>query len=274
MASCDLLTVKEDYEGYPTRYFPLERAELESLNEEYKGTNNGQLCSTLNEYGLTGFSEVLFKNGENPCERANRDVVRVEVDKTDTLLTAAKKIILKNSKYTGVGDTSRLNLKSMTPQPGCINCGRPDEYSANIEWKLTFKNQAIDTVEVLDTEITVFMDAEGVNRIWGNWYQDLLIPEFINYGYLEVQAGLVGWKIDMRAYSGEDEIYEVKTEDITERPRKVIIPLIDEADGTMEIRYCWALPINYSGENFDGWIAFIDIEEGFLVDLKSTELAN
>ncbi|MDR9418169.1 hypothetical protein [Gracilimonas sp.] len=271
-SSCDLLTVQEDYGGYPTRISPLEKPELEALNEEYHAANNGQLCSTLNEYGLTGFSEVLFEDGENPCEPANREIVRIEVTRTDTLLTAAKEILLKNSSYTGVDDTTELVLKEMVPLPGCINCGRPDEYSANIEWKLTFENQTIDSVEVLDTEITVFVDAEGVNRIWGNWYKDVMIPQFVNYGYLEVQAGLVDWQIDMRRFTGEDEIYVVQEDDVTERPQKVILPFKNDEDDIIEIRYCWAVPINYSGENFEGWIAFIDIEEGFFVELKSIKM--
>ncbi|MBD3615327.1 MAG: hypothetical protein HUJ22_02050 [Gracilimonas sp.] len=274
MFSCDLLTISDEALEYPTKYPQLEIGELESLNAEYQSVNNGRLCSTLNEYGFTGFSEILFENGENPCERTNRgdDVVRVEMDNPDTLASAAKKILLKNSKYTGVQDTNKLVLNELLPQPGCINCGRPDEYSANIEWKLTFKNQVIDSAEVLGTEITVFVDAEGVNRIWGNWYPDFKIPDFVNFGYLDVMQGMVGWKIHMSDYTGEDSTYTVQEEDITEIPEKVHLPIVDENSNDLEIRTCWAVPILKSkDENFSGWIAYIDIEEGFLVDLVSMQ---
>lgn len=274
MFSCDLLTISDEALEYPTKYPQLEIGELESLNAEYQSANNGRLCSTLNEYGFTGFSEVLFENGENPCERTNRgdDVVRIEMDNPDTLASAAKKILLKNSKYTGIRDTNKLVLNELLPQPGCINCGRPDEFSANIEWKLTFKNQVIDSAEVLGTEITVFMDAEGVNRIWGNWYPDFKIPDFVNFGYLDVMQGMVGWQIDLHDFTGVDSIYTVQEEDITEIPEKVHLPIVDKNSNDLEIRTCWAVPILKSkDENFLGWIAYIDIEEGFLVDLVSKQ---
>lgn len=264
--SCNLLTAEEDLSEYPTIYPRLEMAELQERNASYHQANNGQLCSTLNEYGFTGFSDILFEEGENPCDRANREVVRIEMNDPDTLVAAAKRSLLKNSEFTGVNDTSQLVLREIIPQPGCINCGTPDEYSANIEWSLTFENQVIDSVEVPGTEIIVFLDALGINRIWGNWYPDFKVPEFVNFGYLDVQEGMVGWQIDMRNYTGEELIYTVKEEDVTEQPYKVYLPIEDEQG--LEIRTCWAVPIsNTANENFAGWLAYIDIEEGFLVDL-------
>lgn len=197
-----MLTAEDDPSEYPTVYPRLEMPELREMNTEYHQANDGRLCSTLNEYGFTGFSEILFEDGQNPCDRANRTVIRIEMNNPDTLIAAAKRSLLKNSDYTGVTDTSQLVLNEIKPQPGCINCGRPDEYSANIEWSLTFEEQVIDSVEVPGTEITVFMDALGVNRIWGNWYPEFKVPEFVNFGYLDVQEGMVGWQIDMRNYTG------------------------------------------------------------------------
>lgn len=264
--SCNLLTAEDDPSEYPTVYPRLEMPELREMNTEYHQANDGRLCSTLNEYGFTGFSEILFEDGQNPCDRANRTVIRIEMNNPDTLIAAAKRSLLKNSDYTGVTDTSQLVLNEIKPQPGCINCGRPDEYSANIEWSLTFEEQVIDSVEVPGTEITVFMDALGVNRIWGNWYPEFKVPEFVNFGYLDVQEGMVGWQIDMRNYTGEETIYTVQEEDVTEYPYKVYLPVENEQG--LQIRTCWAVPIsNSTNENFEGWLAYVDIKEGFLVDL-------
>ncbi|MFD2532600.1 hypothetical protein [Gracilimonas halophila] len=265
--SCNLLTAEDGPSEYPTVYPRLEMVELQELNNEYHQANDGRLCSTLNEYGLTGFSKVLFEDEEeNPCDRANRSVVRIEMNNSDTLVAAAKRSLLKNSVYTGVRDTSKLVLNEMSPQPGCINCRSPDEYSANIEWSLTFENQVIDSVEIPNTEIIVFLDALGVNRIWGNWYSEFKVPEFVNFGYLDVQEGMVGWQIDMRNYTEEETIYTVQEEDVTEQPYKVYLPVENEEG--LQIRTCWAVPIsNSANENFEGWLAYVDIKEGFLVDL-------
>ncbi|MDR9415358.1 MAG: hypothetical protein RI564_03665 [Gracilimonas sp.] len=266
---CNLLTAENPTLDYPTTYPVISLPELEAMNSEYQSANDNRICSTLNEYGFTGFSEILFLDGTNPCDRANRDVVRVEMNEPDTLLKAAQKALLKNSEYTGVTDSSALFLKDISPQPGCVNCGRPDEYSANIEWRLTFGRQLIDSTEVPGTEIIVFFDALGVNRIWGNWYPNVTIPNFVNYGYAEVQAGMVGWQIDMRPYTGESKIYTIKAEDLTERPTKVLVPYENVAQERLEIRYCWAVQIDHPNEEFDGWTAYIDIEEGILVKLTS-----
>jgi hypothetical protein len=268
ITSCDLLTVDEDAKSYPTVYSPLERSTVEEMNASYQAANNHHICSTLNVYGFTGFSELFFVDGESPC--VNRPVVRIEMTNTDTLEQAAKKALLLNSAYTGVTDTTRLILTNMEPLPGCIICEGPSENRVNIEWKLTYANQRVDTVRVLDTEITVFIDAEGVNRIWGNWFTDFKIPEFVNYGYKDVESGMVGWQIDMRTYTGDESIYTVKAEDITQRPQKVHLQVVDKDTGNLELRTCWSVSIGYSeNDAFAGWNAYIDTEEGFLVKLEA-----
>lgn len=264
MTACDLLSVEKRAGEYPTVYPAMNLSDLEQMNTEYQAANDNHICSTLNKYGFTGYSEVFFIDGVSPC--MYRDIVRVEMNNTDTLAGAAKKTLLKNSIYTGVEDTSALVLKELLPLPGCIICEGPDENRANIEWKLTFESQVIDTIEVIDTEITVFIDAEGVNRIWGNWHADFVIPPFINYGYLEAQQGLVGREIDMRNFTGEEFIYSIQEEDLNDKPRLVHIPW--ENENQIEMRTCWEVKVAYQGNaEFTGWLAYIDIEEGFLVDL-------
>lgn len=268
--SCDLLIVEDENSGYPTLYSRYSKSELQEINQEYHVLNNGLLCSTLNEYGFTGYSEVLFEDDGNPCDRNNREVVRVEMNNTDTLLTAAKKSLLRNSVYTGVEDTSALILEEMHPIPGCTeNCGGPNQNLVNIEWMLVFEEQKVDSVKVPGTEISVVIDAKGVNRIWGNWYADFKIPPFVNYGYLEVMEGIVGWEIDMRNYNDEAFIYTVQEEDVTERP--VLMHKTSETGNGLEMRTCWAVPVKYQGKDFEGWMAYIDIKEGHLVELAAMQ---
>jgi hypothetical protein len=80
---------------------------------------------------------------------------------------------------------------------------------------------------------------------------------------------MVGWQIDMRQFTGEQQIYTIQPEDLEGRPEKVLFPLENNDQNHLEIRYCWAVPVNYQGDNFNGWWAYIDIEEGLLIDLKS-----
>ena len=263
-----MLTVDEEASDYPTSFPAIEFSELDQMNREYQQANDGHICSTLNQYGFTGYSEIFFENGESPC--AGRDVVRVEIEETDTLLTAAKAALLKNNAYTGVNDTSKLIITELLPISGCTICEGPDLNNVPIELKITFAEQEVDSNTVIGTEITVVIDAEGVNRIWGNWYQDLTTPDFVNFGYEEVQSGMIGWQIDMRPYTGEETIYTVQDGDISGIPKRVYLPIENESEQKLEIRTCWAVPISYSqNSDFKGWMAYVDIEEGFLVDMRA-----
>lgn len=267
MISCNLLSVEESLADYPTIYSSIGFSDLEEMNEEYQSANNNHICSTLNRYGFTGYSELFFENGVSPC--LTREVVRVEMNNTDTLVTTAKKSLLKNSSYTGVQDTTLLTAAEVLPLYGCTICDGPDVNNVPIEWKVTFANQKVDSVEVLETEIVVFIDALGVNRIWGNWYPDFEVPGFVIYGYEEVQNNLVGWQIDMRPYTGEEIIYTVKEQDLTITPERRYLPIENEGKQQLEIRVCWAIPINYENDNFEGWTAYVDIQEGFLIKLEA-----
>lgn len=267
MISCNLLSVEESLADYPTIYSSIGFSDLEEMNEEYQSANNNHICSTLNRYGFTGYSELFFENGVSPC--LTREVVRVEMNNTDTLVTTAKKSLLKNSSYTGVQDTALLTAAEVLPLYGCTICDGPDVNNVPIEWKVTFANQKVDSVEVLETEIVVFIDALGVNRIWGNWYPDFEVPGFVIYGYEEVQNNLVGWQIDMRPYTGEEIIYTVKEQDLTITPERRYLPIENEGKQQLEIRVCWAIPINYENDNFEGWTAYVDIQEGFLIKLEA-----
>ncbi len=269
--SCNLLTINENLSEYPTVYPSLEKSEINALNAEFQSANNNHICSTLNQYGFTGYSEIFFIDGESPC--ANRNVVRQEINEIDTLITVAKKSLLKNKTYTGVEDTAGLMIKEIMPINGCTICEGPDYNNVPIELKITFGSQFVDTTEVLNTEITVFVDAKGVNRIWGNWYSEFSRPGFVNYGYEDVQQGMVGWQIDMRPFTGEEQIYTVREEDVRTRPKRVILPHENKNEEVLEIRTSWAVPItyNHTNNNFAGWTAYIDIEEGTLIKLTAAE---
>ncbi|MEX0608932.1 MAG: hypothetical protein WD016_04845 [Balneolaceae bacterium] len=270
-AACGLLSGEQDNSGeYPTLYPRFDITEVEKMTSQYQSENGGHLCSTLNEFGFTGYSEILFTEGESPC--LSRDVVRIEIPEQDTLIQAAKKILIKNSSYTGVEDTSALQVKEKMPLYGCTICDGPDVDNVPIEWKITFAEQEMDSVQIKNTEITIFIDAKGVNRIWGNWYLNFTQPEFINYGYVQVQNGLTGWKIDMRNFTGEESIYTVLERDLKQNPFLSYLPLENETG--LEIRKCWVVPIEYSDGEFPGWFAYVDVMNGEVLKFNSQEVFN
>lgn len=258
--SCEVLEVA-DFSDYPVKIKPIELRELEELNVRYHEENGNQICSTLNEFGYTGFSRILFLNDVNPC--LTRNIVRAELNAVDTLVTAAKKTLLKNQEFTLVSDTSKLRVKEMLPLYGCTICEGPDINSVPIEYKITFELQEIGNTKVRNSNITVFLDSVGVNRIWGNWYPDFTSPGLINIGYLEAQRMLIGWEINMEPYTGEDIIFTVNEEHLRHDPEFEFYPYVHE--DVLELRKTWRVEISYSDASFEGWNANVDVFDGLLL---------
>ena len=266
MFSCEVLEVA-DFSEYPVKIEAKELRELEELNLRYKTENDGQICSTLNEFGYTGFSRVLFPNDINPC--LEREIVRIELNRVDTLLDLTKESLLKNQEFTLVSDTSDLEIEEIVPLYGCTICEGPEINSVPIEYKVTFENQNFGNTKVRNSGITVFVDAEGVNRIWGNWFPEFKSPGLINIGYLEAQSMLIGWEINMQPYTEEDVVFTINSEHLVKDPVFEFYPY--ENNGVLELRKTWNVEVLYPDELFKGWNANIDVIDGLLLAVEPIE---
>ncbi|GAB5408478.1 MAG: hypothetical protein BalsKO_08430 [Balneolaceae bacterium] len=252
-----------EFPDYPVKIGPLEQEELVALNQKYILENSGHICSTLNEFGFTGFSRVLFPNDVNPC--LNREIVRSELNYSDSLLIVAKSSLLKNIEYTNVSDTSSLEVTEIIPLYGCTICEGPDENSVPLEYKISFGVQKFGATEVRNSELTVFVDSVGVNRIWGNWFPEFSSPGLINVGYLEAQKIIVGWEIDMQSLTGQNIIFTVQEEHVQEKPVFEYMPFIN--DQVLELRRTWRVTISYEDDTFEGWYANVDVMDGLLLSV-------
>tara|TARA_B100000965_G_scaffold406031_1_gene442731 strand:+ start:242926 stop:243780 length:855 start_codon:yes stop_codon:yes gene_type:complete len=267
LASCDLLEVS-DMDEYPVKVNPYTMAELTELNDHYHQLNGGRICSTLNEFGFTGYSRVLFPNDENPC--LQREISRIEILDSDSLLDVAKQTLLENQEFTMVTDTSLLELEEVFPLYGCTICEGPETDNKIIEWKFRFSSQKFGNIPVENTEITVFVDALGVNRIWGNWYQEVKSYGLINIGYMQAQESVKGWQFDMNEITGEDYIFTVTETSMTEQPEFRFLPHLNR--DTLELRKSWLVPIMYDKELIEGWHAYVDAYEGTLLRFETIGL--
>ncbi|RNC85736.1 MAG: hypothetical protein ED557_02890 [Balneola sp.] len=263
LSQCDSIEVA-DFTDYPTSIEPYLIADLVTLNTRYQQENEGHICSTLNEFGFSGFSRVLFIDDVNPC--LDRTQVRVELTRADTLIPLAKKSLLMNSEYTLVTDTTALILDEVIPLYGCTICEGPDINSVPIEYKISFKPQIFEGVKVNDSRITVFVDSIGVNRIWGNWFPEFVNPDFINIGYEEAQDMLLGWDIDMEPFTGGDTVFTVQEEHVQTLPEFEFYPYNNE--GVLELRKTWKVFIQFNDDTFEGWYANIDVIDGLFLAIE------
>ncbi len=259
--NCDLSPLGDD-EIYPASIPEIEMGKLVEMNKEYHAMNDGEICSTLNEYGLTGFSRVLFINDTNPC--LNRDEVRIEIQYSEELLNQAKEALIANQEYTNVVDTENLNLKESLPLYGCTICEGPNINSVPLQWRFTFSNQTKEEIEVLGTEISVYVDANGVNRIWGNWYQ-VYAPKFIEVGYIYAQEVFLGKSLTYEDSSGTLIQHTISASDYGKTPYLKYVPI--KKEGTLELRKCWIVELKIDSEL--KWRGMVDVKTGEIVNVET-----
>lgn len=247
---------------YPIKVQPLGLLELDELNTLYHQKNEDKLCSTLNEFGYTGFSRVLFPNNINPC--SGRIPQAVELPNHEAHLQKAKEAILFNNDFTNVLEINNLLLKEALPLYGCTICEGPETNSVPLEWKFTFAPQVFDGMEVSGSEITVFVDVDGVNRIWGNWYEDFYAPDLIDVGYIQAEASVVGLSVDMNEVAGIDSVFVIKQEDVGNARTFEILPTLNESN-ELELRKTWKVPITFLHTDIDGLVANVDAVDSQLL---------
>ena len=267
---CDVFNFDEDALIYPSQLSKLDMEDLVELNEEFQ-SGNDNICSTLNEYGLTGFSTVLFDGKSSPC--LGRDPVRIELTEPDTLLPIAAETVVRNSEFTGVSEVERLILVELEPLRGCIICEGPNIDSRILEWKFVFERQRINGIEVYESSITVIVDGNGVNRIWGNWYEQPYIPARANFLPEEIVQNIDGQTLK---WTENDEEYQhtIVADNLNIPEGKIIIPYENEENNKLELRAGWKIEVPDESVPFGGWIIFGDKIDGRILKVDKLIKSN
>jgi hypothetical protein len=265
LVKCDVAEVSVLPE-YPITIEPLGLLELDELNNAYQQKNNGQLCSTLNEYGFTGFSRILFPNDVNPC--TDRIPQAVELSTPDIHLSKAVNAVQFNQEFTNVSSSYNLVLQEALPLYGCTICEGPETNSVPLEWKFTFEPQVIEGMEVSGSEITVFVDVNGVNRIWGNWYEEFYAPDLLNVGYVQAENSIVGLSVDLNAVANLDSVFIINKDDVGDARSFEILPTLNESN-ELELRKTWKVPIRFIHSDINGLVANVDAVDSQLLRITA-----
>ncbi len=133
-SGCDFFTGVNN-EPYPTKILPLSDSELEKLQTEFNSLNE-QNFMKLDKYGFIGFSSY--------SGNSSKDLTK------DYIISKAKDWLIKNKKFTGVYDTSKLELDDVL-----------------IDWvcRARFKEQNYNGYKVVHTPISLWVDSEKVYQI-------------------------------------------------------------------------------------------------------------
>ncbi len=253
----------EDTEVYPTVIEKLSEDELIARNQRYHQQNNNRICSTLNEYGFTGFSRVLFQNDINPCLTGT--FPKVHLTYQNSLLEQAKQSLVYNSEFTNVEASNSLVLKETLPLNGCTICEGPNINNVPLQWKFTFQEQQMNGVEVEGTEINVYVDSYGVNRIWGNWYT-FNDPGFTEVGYLDAQNKILNMELSYQNENQQTISQTITNEHLTESPTLAFVPIPIE-DG-LAIHKCWIVPVKLSQSDSTKWHVKVSVKTGEVLSVE------
>ncbi len=260
--NCDLSPIEDD-ELYPASIPVIEMADLVELNKEYHAQNDGKICSTLNEYGLTGFSRTLFINDVNPC--LDREEVKVEIYYSEELLNQAKEALTANERFTNVVNEEKLVLKESIPLNGCTICEGPNINNVPLQWRFSFENQIKDDIEVLDTEISVYLDANGVNRIWGNWFK-IYSPDFIEVGYVYAQEVFLGKSITYQDTLGNLIQHKITKNNLGKTPYLKYVSIKKEEK--MALHKCWIVELGVDSIGTVKWKGMVDVQSGEILKIE------
>ena len=216
---------------YPTVISPLPSAQLEMLKAEFREMNPN-FRGTLNQYG---FIDDEVKSMEHP------DTILTD---ENLMIQRAKAMLLKNSKFTGVTDTTAMSIfNSMSFVRGRL-------------WMVIFNNQIYNGLEVKRSVIHVYLDANGVYRASGNWYNYIFIPDE-KISEEDAKNSIIGFEIEYYlGWGGGKRTYIVNEQDMTNPAVKIV--LCQSSGENIELKVAWQISVGLPC----GWYVFVDTVTG------------
>lgn len=240
LQGCDLLLESRvSFNDYPTTFRPLSPTQLQNLKKEYDELNGGRICTSLNEFGFAEYDLTA-------C--LGRSILRVPISETPETATAKTKLALvKNAKFTNVKDTAEVSLRRFVRQ--------------QIRWRFDFANQWYQGLEVLESGIIAFADAEGVIMLGGNAYRDIEIPQTDRVSFADAKTLLVGRELHYSDWTGAKTFKITKDSFPAEgEPGRVILPTRSGAN--IELRVTWRVPV---GSDSPWWFIYVDSTTGEVI---------
>lgn len=240
LLSCDLMGSSHG-ETYPATLRALSDDQRQNRVEAYRQESDHQICSQLNEFGLT-IGDGCFSPEHVPDDTLSREGA----------IAMAKRTLSRHSRYTNVSSDSQLRVDDASTMR---NAGKPE----GAEWRVWFKDQRRNGKRVHNTQIFVWLTSEGVYRIGGHWYQDVVFPDDPVSAEKALQASL-GYRIPYSDWTGADTL-TVSEDNLPSRKEVEMSVLPVEKNTKIELRVVWAFPVQ---ESF--FRVYVDAAEGKVLD--------
>ena len=239
--SCEksYLLVEND-PSYPTTFEKINPALLNTMRLDYAYKNIYTL-SSLDEYGFCGFSDAVYPPA--------KPLVDTTVSESEAL-AAAKEFISRNLMFTGIKDINDVSFEKVKKMRS-----HPD---GNARWRLSSRNQRIDTFEVESTTIDILTIGREVLYCYGNWFPDIYVPKAFNLTGAEAVKLLINKKVKYVTWAGPQTLVISKESLNKSTTRLVVFPMTNNE--VLEMWVAWKVFVPDAG-----FIFYVDVMTGRII---------
>jgi hypothetical protein len=217
-------------------------------------TRNPDIITALSPFGFC--SSVYGMDKEYYIPPKNGIISREET------ISLAKSFIDRNPKQTGISDTSFLEFVYASQYFG---------YDSNSFWILQTQTQFVDSLEVLNSNISFKITNGKVIECTGNWYPEIYIPAKFDISKEKALQNLIGADCGICGWVGctSDKVKQsdLSTAQISIVIYPVIVGPVDKPGSNskteLRIAYKISLPSTY-------YIFYIDVMDGKLISSECT----
>jgi len=244
--SCEKVVEYNIPENYPTTFKKLSSNSLLQMRVSY-ALKNPYMTSSLNDFGFCYWFGDPLNVGIPPFQN-----IITQSEATELV----RNFVSNNSSETGVKDPNDLSfyrVKTYTGSDGAIR------------WSFISSNQKIDTIEVLHTELLIYLTNKEVSMCIGNWYHEIFIPTEFNVNQTKAKADLIGKVVTHYRFEGPKYTVTISEADLVESITGLkVLPI--KSEDIIELRVCWQ--INFPGPVY--YNIYVDVMTGNIVGQEPT----
>jgi len=233
---CDTVLSPEDNLFYPQKIRSLSSEEKIKLQKEFDELNNYSINARLNKFGFIGKDTTFNIPGNSITQLSSNEALELALN-----------AILKNKKYINISDRDYVLSNN-------INIRNIDN---GVYWNVHFGPQKFKNLDVLFSDLDVYIYGGKVFSIYNSWYPDAIIPNEDKIDSANVKKDVEG--VSISYITGIINVtFEVKEKDIGKTTQKVIVPYIN--DDSLELRVAWEVEIKLG--DIIGWYVYVDTTTG------------
>ena len=215
------------YETYPYVIEPLQEKELGKRKALFNKINNTEVKSPLNSFGyLTKIKNSIYdlKTLKSILAESKKEQEKLDDGKLEDI---ARDFVGRNKLFLGNPDIADLKAARISKTS-----------SVSI---VTFENQRHDGMEVIGTQMKVFIVGDTAINIQGTWYEEIRVPEKPQLSEDAIKKKLENTEITYRDKKGAPVSVTITQESLSSKAELVVMAKV--SDKQIEFRQAWKIPV-------------------------------